>query len=218
MTGTPIIAVAQRKGGAGKTTTTANLAPIFHRTRRTVAIDLDQQESLGFWSGQSDRGTLHHIVRVLDETNDRVGETLRQIEDAAQGADLVLIDTMPGLDDASAAALLKADIILVPIVPAPLDLDAGMDMLDMIEQTFVYRQKPEPRVVVVPYRCKKRSQLTDRFPTAFPGRNVIIGPPIYDRTVNASAILYGLATIEHDPRSDAAGEWLALAKFVETLL
>jgi chromosome partitioning protein len=43
---TVVIAVAQQKGGAGKTTLAANLAVAFAATRRVALLDIDPQHSL----------------------------------------------------------------------------------------------------------------------------------------------------------------------------
>ncbi len=69
-----IVAVANQKGGVGKTTTVANLAvAVADSGRRVLAVDLDPQASLTFYLGHDEteleerRRTLYHAI--LGETD-----------------------------------------------------------------------------------------------------------------------------------------------------
>lgn len=60
-----IIALANQKGGVGKTTSTINLAfALAKRGKRVLAIDADPQASLTFYFGQDERA-LEHEQRTL---------------------------------------------------------------------------------------------------------------------------------------------------------
>lgn len=123
-----IIAVANLKGGTGKTTSTAYLAHAFVQLRRSVLIvDADPQESIKEWA------------EISEWTIPTVGMPTKQIHRRLKGVvgsayDVVLIDTPPfypmekdpdapwvpmGIVD---SALRAADLVVVPLAPTLMEL------------------------------------------------------------------------------------------------
>src|SRR5260370_5925130 len=115
-----IIAVAGRKGGIGKSTIAANLAAEFEDMGRSVALlDADPQHSLAAWAAQGD-GMLSRCVQKVNEGD---GDELRTLaRKAEKDADIVLIDTPPGMPETAYDAAMVADLALLPCGPSPLDL------------------------------------------------------------------------------------------------
>ena len=58
-----IIAVANGKGGVGKSTTTVNLAGILEETMRVLVVDSDPQESTTWWMERSEGERAADIVQ-----------------------------------------------------------------------------------------------------------------------------------------------------------
>src|SRR3954454_21189594 len=121
------IAILMQKGGSGKTTTAFNLAVAFALAdHSTVLLDLDPQASAcRIADGRGDVGPI-----VLDCAHARLAQTMQPAADA--GAELCILDTPPKAESASLAAARAADLVVVPVQPARLDLDALQETRDIL--------------------------------------------------------------------------------------
>ena len=127
-----VVAVANTKGGVGKSTIAGNLAWAFatipESPRTVMLVDADPQASLTKWFDLTemvpfDRTQLN-TARVLQQ---QVAKLRRQYE-------LVLIDCPPMQSDITAAAVAQADLALVPVHPSPLDILAYSDLVPLLLQ------------------------------------------------------------------------------------
>ena len=135
MTGT-IIAIAQHKGGVGKTTLAAHLAVTWLISGRRVAlIDTDPQASLAHWHQKREerlgRGDTGFGFAALASWR-VAAEVSRQ----AREHEIVLIDS-PASPDAARAVIRTADLVLVPVQPSPVDVWATVPTLQMAKEERV---------------------------------------------------------------------------------
>ena len=127
-----IVAVANQKGGIGKTTTAISIAgEWFRRERKVLVIDSDPQGSARRWASEADERELEHPHVVGLESGSSIA---RQVPQMAEQYDHVVIDTPPRLAQATKGGLVIADLAIVPVGPGGLDTWALEETLEVLEE------------------------------------------------------------------------------------
>jgi len=106
------LTISINKGGVGKTMFVKSLsAAAADAGLNVLGLDLDSQRNLATWGKRRNKeGIVFPIVKPINEQD--LEEELRRAEKA--GCDLVIIDTPPGKNTESLAAMEAADHILIP--------------------------------------------------------------------------------------------------------
>lgn len=204
----PIIAVAGRKGGIGKSTIAGNLAGEFSARRHSVILlDADPQHSLAAWAAQGE-GLLSRIVEPV--TSD-----LRNRARAAQkNADIVVIDTPPGMPEIAYDAAMVADLLLLPCGPSPLDLFALKEALALALKARAARRSKKPRIRFIPSKVLKNTVLGRGLSESLEKMGKKVLPSISQRIILAESVSVGLTIAEYAPGSPSHAEFEVLAKQV----
>ena len=124
-----VIAVINQKGGAGKTTLALNLAVGLSRRARTAVADADPQRSISQWIAM---GENQSALPVCTSIGVDTGPELARLK---QNNRYVVVDCPPSVQGAVIEAVLAAaDLVLIPVLPSPLDLWASVEMAALVQQ------------------------------------------------------------------------------------
>ena len=143
------ILIINGKGGCGKTTIATNLAVAFANAKRVVAlIDNDPQGSSTFWAEQRDPALAKvHLVAAHRRSN--MYQT--QVFQNRMPTDIerVIVDGHSNARDRDLEMLLKqTDVILVPMQPSSIDIQAGSRFITELVTHRSFRAAPRPLGVI----------------------------------------------------------------------
>ena len=204
-----VIAIAQRKGGAGKSTVAANLATALAESGHRVGLlDIDPQRSLARWDQQRGESKKARALHFEAPTGWRLPATLERLK---REQDFLLLDTAPHDDTDARLAIRGADLVLVPLQPSAADLwsmDATLDLAKQERRPFRLLLNRVPAAGKL--REEIEGQLRDR---RLPVLDTVLG----NRTAYAQAFMAGLGVVEAAPRGPAAAEVRALAEALRAL-
>jgi len=195
-----IIAVANQKGGVGKTTLSVNLAASLARTgKRVLLIDADPQGSALDWAAARESEPLFSLVGLPRPT------VHKEIGQIGQGYDHIIIDGPPRVTDLARSAIMASDVVVIPVQPSPYDIWAADEVVKLINEARVY--KDGLKAVFVVNRKIANTAIGRDVGEALSEYSLpVLDASITQRVVFAEAVAQGKAVYEIDPEGLAAAE------------
>ena len=207
-----VIAVASLKGGVGKSTVALTLATTLHGAgHRVLVVDCDPQGTCRTWAAHAaEHGHEGPAVVALD------GKALRRdLPRLTAGVDVVVIDSPPRMGAEARAAMVAADLVLLPTVPGAADLWALQETIAVLEEARAVRDVPAAvvlnradRTLLARMALDALAELGVRVLPASLGARVAFG----------EAMLAGLGVVDYATASTAAAEARAFTAAVLALL
>jgi chromosome partitioning protein len=205
-----VIAVAQQKGGAGKTMLTAMLAVALAEDGSVALLDIDPQGSLTIWSKL--RANAPKAAMALTMATVSGWRLANELEKLKARHDFVLIDTPPVIDSDARRAVRAADLVLIPLNPAPPDLWAA-------EGTLKLAAEEKRKTALVFNRAPAASRLRKRMEAEIAARGLaLLESALANRAGYANAFADGLGVTEAGPATQAADEIRAVAAALKAIL
>lgn len=128
------IMVINSKGGSGKTTVATNLASyLASQNKKVVLMDYDPQGSSMAWLEA--RSAAKTPIQGIPAYK-------RNAHRPSRNADFVVMDAPAGLHGGALSKMVnKAQTILIPVLPSPIDMRAAGDFIAEIKKTSLVQRK-----------------------------------------------------------------------------
>jgi chromosome partitioning protein len=138
-----LIAIANSKGGVGKSTLSVHLAAWLHgRGKSVILADCDMQQSSSDWIREAAPDVRTAVFKDADAI-------LHEFPMLGQEAEYVIADGPGSNSESSRSLLLRADYAIVPCKASMLEVRALAKVTDAVRIAQDVRQGPPPAIVVL---------------------------------------------------------------------
>ncbi|WP_298168410.1 ParA family partition ATPase [Acidithiobacillus sp.] len=193
-----VIAVINQKGGTGKTTLALNLAAGLAQRAATHLVDADPQGSISQWVAMA---ATHTGLPPVAQPGDDPFATIAQLACTHR---YVVVDCPPAIQgDLVAAVMRSVQVILIPVLPSPIDLWASVGMAAALGEAR--RLNPGLRAGLVLNQLETRNALSRAMREALAEFDIpILQAGMQRRAAYRSAAVEGTSVYGLGKRAQAA--------------
>jgi chromosome partitioning protein len=202
-----IVSVLNQKGGTGKTTIAVHIGMAWVRQgARVLLIDADPQSSALDWSeARGDREPALPVIGLPKPT------LHREVSGLAENCDHVIIDGPPQAEAIVRAAIMAADLVLIPVQPGGLDVWGARPVIALVADATPL--KPNLKAAFTVNRKISKTFLSRAVLEALTVyRMPVLASPLTQRVAFGESMGSGLTVFDMDPDGSASAEVAALAK------
>ncbi len=211
------VLVANAKGGCGKTTLSTNLASYYASKGQPVTLlDLDPQQSSTLWLRQRLQQGHRHIQgqTLAIDSHFNAGKLHAIMRDADP---MLVIDSPAGLNGAALDAVLRtAQVVLVPVLPSPIDIRAATRFLQAVMLSPAYRRRPR-RLAVIANRARERTRMYAQLQSFLNSLKIPFLTTLRDTQlyVQATGMGVGIAEIDASQAEADQEHWRRVVEWIE---
>ncbi len=207
-----IAAFLNQKGGVGKSTLSIHVATALAlRGSKVLLVDADPQHSALDWQASRQRDPLLPVVGLPTKT------LHKEVAMHARNYDHIIIDGPPRVNELARAAIIASDIVLIPVNPSPYDVWAAAEIVQLLGEAAVYKEKLIAAFVV--NRKIVGTAIGRDVAGALAEYSVpVLESSVCQRVAFAESAATGSTVLETDPKGVAAQEINALTDELERLV
>ena len=214
------ILIANSKGGCGKTTLATNLAAWFaSRGRATALMDFDPQGSSAYWLKLRPQAAAP-IAGISAYTRVGATETRSFHKRLPRGIERVVVDSPAGLSGTELYhRISEADLIIVPILPSPIDIHSATNFIREIQISGCLREHNK-QLVVIANRVRRNTVMFARLNEFL--QNLGLPRATYTRDsqlyIRAAAQGLGITDFRTHQSESERDHWMRIGSWIENQL
>jgi chromosome partitioning protein len=195
-----IISLLNQKGGVGKTTLSIHIASgLSERGHSVLLVDADPQGSSLDWASNRQLEPIFPVIGIPKSN------LHKEIPMHAQRYDDIIIDGPPRVNELARSAIMASDLVLIPVQPSPYDIWAAKEIVDLLKEASVFKEKQICRFVI--NRKIVNTAIGRDVVDALIGYKIpTLSSSLSQRVVFAESAAQGKTVTEIDPTSQATKE------------